>query len=838
MSSRNILSSAFIVLVAGCTVVQPDEPQAVELKEITISAYRADEQQPESKTQRDEQDGSLWWTPGDAISLFYGSGSAGGNRFVSTAAQASKVTNFTGNIGVITGGADVSLEDTYFWGLYPYNATASCDGSSVTTTLPNEQVATPGTFANNLFPSLGRSQGLAMGFYNICGGVRFTVTKEGLKKVTLRALGGEALTGRARIGFENGVPKVLEITDGSDEITLTTPDGEYLEVGRYYYFITFPQPLSQGIEMKFETSTEEGTYTRQTSNLTIKRSIFGTLNNVDQNVVYTQKTGIIPADWDVTMNVYTKAVDGVIKGFYPDCNGITRTTSAEETTKRLYNYVGYSKDNFHALFSTFVSNYVVHCPDNTSPTFPAFSAIDCVGGVVENTTNSEAAHVLKWTVTATDIWTAKYTYEYLVATNNLPATISTDSLYHYSHYKNPTSGNTIVVRLAAAFDDFNTNIPNANFVSGYWKEEATAPNGVSTEFNVAVPDATYPLNQDTLRANLHSMFVKYPSNNPTAPNQIFVDQSITDVNFYFDAVQIAKINKIGKYYATFKTNYSASAVKANPDLNMDCLELYLVKFGPDKDHAATVNVKIAEIYNEAPEATAPRWSQVWYGGNDPEDYGLEFGFGGEDGPSYADSLLNTGEMYTFFGAWGEVCDDAAKTIFISFGDEKARSFRGNFIRPINATTQSAVSFVDQLTYGYPGSYINVKDLLDLYDWRGHMFADEEGLWDYYGVDTIIVVTNGAKTDGGFNLAGTLPGDIQLVQRSAADFTAKYWDVQSNAYKNYPAYVAPYGYLTYRNQGPAINSDYHIWVPVKINYDWGWYETSDEEMIKITVKSAE
>lgn len=295
MSIKYLISSVFVALAIGCTVMQPDEPQLVQ-KEITITAYRADEEQPEAKTQRDESDGSVWWTPGDAISLFYGSGTAGGNRFVSTATQPSKVTNFTGTIGVITGGADVSVEDTYFWGLYPYNETASCDGSSVTTTLPSEQVATPSTFANNLFPSLGRSQGLSMGFYNICGGVRFTVTKEGLKKVTLRALGGESLTGRARIGFENGVPKVLEITDGSDEITLTAPDGEYLEVGKYYYFITFPQPLSQGIELKFETFTEEGTFERQTSSLTIKRSIFGTLNNVDQNVVYAQKTGNIPVE--------------------------------------------------------------------------------------------------------------------------------------------------------------------------------------------------------------------------------------------------------------------------------------------------------------------------------------------------------------------------------------------------------------------------------------------------------------------------------------------------------------------------------------------------------------
>ena len=559
-------------------------------------------------------------------------------------------------------------------------------------------------------------------------------------------------------------------------------------------------------------------------------------------------------DFGVTLDVYTKAVDGVIKGFNPDCNGVTRVTSVEDMNVKVYNYVGYSKDDFHALFTgsdswtdylgnpSDVRDTVVHCTDNTDPMFALYEAIDCCGEVIENppasVTGTEATHVLAWKVWAEDIWDAMYSYQVLKDNDMLPKNVSTDSLYHYVYYLNPTTGKTVVIRLAAAFDDFNTNIPTANFVPGYWKEEATAPNGVATEFNVAVPDATYPLNEDTLRANLHSSFVKYPGSHPTAANQTFVDPGITDVNFFFDAVQIAKINKIGKYYATFYTNYSANAVKADPDLYMDCLELYLGKFGPDKDHATTVNVKIAEIYNEAPEATAPRWSQVWYGGNDPEDSGLDFGYGGEDGPSYADSLLNTGEMYTFFGAWGEVCDDASRTMFISFGDAKSSFFRGNFIRPINATTQSPVPFVDHATWNYPGSYINVKDLVDLYDWRGHKFSSEEGLWDYYGVDTIIVVTDNAKTDGGFNTAGTLSGDIKLVQYAASEFTAKYWDAKDKVYKDYAADKAPYGYLTYRNLGTDLKAEYHIWVPVKINYDWGWYETVGDDMIKITVKPAE
>ncbi len=338
-TSKTIAVIFSFTIIVGCTVENPGYDLSLSQKQITISAYVADI--PETKTQRDESNGSVLWSPGDAISLFYGSGTNGGSRFVSTGTEVSKVTNFTGTIGVITGGADVSVEDTYFWGLYPYDATAVCDGSSVVTTLPSQQEAVPSTFANNLFPSIGRAQGLSMGFYNICGGVRFTVTKEGLKSVTLRAIGGESLTGKARIAFENGVPKVLEITEGSSEITLTAPEGKCLEVGKYYYFITFPQALSQGIQMKFESYTEEGMYERRTSSLTIKRSIFGTLNNVDQNVVYSRKTGNISID-DANFKTYLVEnydtdTDGEIS--YEEASAVT-SISFDYTEKHIANIKG------------------------------------------------------------------------------------------------------------------------------------------------------------------------------------------------------------------------------------------------------------------------------------------------------------------------------------------------------------------------------------------------------------------------------------------------------------------------------------------------------------------
>ena len=270
-----IAAFAAMALFVSCTsTLEKSEQTSAKLsKEITITAS-VEENGTATKTELSELDGSVLWTPGDAISLFYGSGTAGGSQFTSTATEKTAVTNFTGTIGVITGGADVAPEDTYFWGLYPYSPTASCNGTSVTMTLPANQVAMAGSFAPGTSPSIGRSQGLSMGFFNIGGGVKFTVTKPGIKRVTLRSNNGELIAGTARVAIgDSGLPSVQEILSGTDAITLEAPEGEYLEVGQFYYMIMFPTVFTGGFTLTLETFTETATVEKN-SKITIGRSFF------------------------------------------------------------------------------------------------------------------------------------------------------------------------------------------------------------------------------------------------------------------------------------------------------------------------------------------------------------------------------------------------------------------------------------------------------------------------------------------------------------------------------------------------------------------------------------
>ena len=273
----------------------------LEEKNLTIEAVREGDDL-QTRTYRKDIDGSIWWVPGDAISIFYGSGSNGGSKFTSVnTTDTTKVTNFTGAITAITGGGEITVDQTYFWGLYPYQEDASCDGVSVTMSLPKEQTAVPGTFATNLYPSLGKSQGLIMAFYNICSGMKFSVTKEGVKKVTLKSRGGEKITGKAKVNFKDGVP-VSEIIDGSDEVILEAPSGEFFIPGKFYFLVMFPTTFSQGFTVKLETITEEAVV-EKTGKLTANRSKFGKISNIDANATYSQKTGNIPVE-DANFKAY------------------------------------------------------------------------------------------------------------------------------------------------------------------------------------------------------------------------------------------------------------------------------------------------------------------------------------------------------------------------------------------------------------------------------------------------------------------------------------------------------------------------------------------------------
>lgn len=218
--------------------------------ELVVRAVMGDDNATKTAVQSNGTD--IYWTPGDAINLFYGNYSSG--QFTTSITSPAATADFTGTISAVTGTIEATGAPRSFWGVYPYNASNSCDGSGVTLTIPGTQSGVAGTFADNLNPTVAKSLGLDLTFYNVGSWFIFSVSRNDIASVTLNGNNSETLVGKVSVTMENSRPKVTGVTNGSTEITMTPTDSVCFKVGKYYYMVLIPQTLDDGYSLTMVTS--------------------------------------------------------------------------------------------------------------------------------------------------------------------------------------------------------------------------------------------------------------------------------------------------------------------------------------------------------------------------------------------------------------------------------------------------------------------------------------------------------------------------------------------------------------------------------------------------------
>ena len=247
---------------------------------ITIRAYQ--EGAAETRTTLIDGGTQVYWEPADEVKLFF---RGAGSRFLSQNTENSRAADFTGSLNVVVGHNEGASGSNTLWGLYPYRADATSDGESVTTTLPAEQTGRAGSFAKNTHITVAQSSSFDLAFYNVCGGVRFSLTQEGIKRVTFEGNNGEALAGKIKLAFEDGIPTVQEISDTSKVITLSAPNGGTFQTGQWYYIEALPGALSGGYKMVFYKESESAKIT-SSSSVTFRRGVFGSLADADEDLMF------------------------------------------------------------------------------------------------------------------------------------------------------------------------------------------------------------------------------------------------------------------------------------------------------------------------------------------------------------------------------------------------------------------------------------------------------------------------------------------------------------------------------------------------------------------------
>lgn len=203
---------------------------------------------------------AVYWEANDTISLFDPNGD--NNRFYTT--ESGPSVTFTGKAAPVEG--------TYY-ALYPYDANAQIKGTTITTTLPAEQMARAGSFAQGLNPSVATADATNnLYFKNVCALVKFTLDGSittTITKATLCGNNGEALAGTLTI-------------DASQENPIANVDPEWagieialkgnLIAGKTYYFVTASVSLSNGLTLSLYDDKGNVWKKQSTTNATLKAS--------------------------------------------------------------------------------------------------------------------------------------------------------------------------------------------------------------------------------------------------------------------------------------------------------------------------------------------------------------------------------------------------------------------------------------------------------------------------------------------------------------------------------------------------------------------------------------
>lgn len=382
MKKQFLLYATFVaVVIASCAreaLVEVDGDDKNTYTITTIEASIADSDNGATKTVR-KSDGKIYWNPSDEINVFFGTDKG---KFTSSNTEDAAKASFNGSITIssVIGMNEGEDDDNCVWGLYPYNENATFDGTYVHTSLTNVQTGKAGSFADDLYITLAKSNSFKLSFYNTLAGIKFSIQKEGVRQITFSGNNDEILTGDMKLKFgDDERPVVSEITNGETSIILTPENGTFT-VGEYYYIVFAPTTFSKGFSLTFVTATEKGEYTYNKS-ISFPRNMFGTLANADKDVSYNSIFEYVDLGLSVnwaTMNVGAESPEdfgdyfawGAVEPWYEDGyaqsnNPVWKSGKSEGytwTNCPYQTYVGSSIDD--GLFSKYVDRSSFGTVDN------------------------------------------------------------------------------------------------------------------------------------------------------------------------------------------------------------------------------------------------------------------------------------------------------------------------------------------------------------------------------------------------------------------------------------------------------------------------------------------
>ena len=287
--------AAFAVAALVSCAVEPIET-VVPADQITIHAGFT----PDTRTVVNGT--KVLWSPGDQICVLTSSGlGATKSCFTTNATEPCASADFYGFP------PESNYNEPSYWLVYPYSENIVTNGSVLGFTVPTEQTAVPGSFAKDTYVAIAQVYGddplHEVHFQHLLGGLRITVNEPGISKITLRANGGEQLSGGAGTStayrcydYSTGMFSLdtqaesialgnynyFYPNEGPSYVTLTPESGTFIP-GEEYFFVTRPCTLEKGFSLDMEKADGTGARVSINKQVEIRRAEFRTLDEIDKD---------------------------------------------------------------------------------------------------------------------------------------------------------------------------------------------------------------------------------------------------------------------------------------------------------------------------------------------------------------------------------------------------------------------------------------------------------------------------------------------------------------------------------------------------------------------------
>ena len=248
MKKMFVLWGVLALLAAACS---NEESQKASYSPLVLTA-----QQEGGEATRTSLSGTeVHWSAGDNVAAF-----------VSNVAHTSTATEILSAKSARFTFSDLAADAVVQYAVYPAAAAERLVGESVVTvTVPTEQTAVAGSFAEGSAVAIAKGGSSTLGFKNVCGFLAFTINADGVQSVHIYA--NEKMTGTAEVNWNSGNPTVSAFgTFAYTGVKLTGP----FTKGETYYAAVFPGNYT-GLTLKLTHSDGYvSTYTNSNT-LTISR---------------------------------------------------------------------------------------------------------------------------------------------------------------------------------------------------------------------------------------------------------------------------------------------------------------------------------------------------------------------------------------------------------------------------------------------------------------------------------------------------------------------------------------------------------------------------------------